>query len=196
MSSDTETEAEKPAGPKAPMGPLILGLLNTIVILAAVGMLAYTKLVFKRPPITEEGEREKIEALKSAPKASTVHGYVQFDPVTINISAIPTQPKNPEGSGEAQVQGKLHYATIGFSLELPDVGRKEELESIKPLIADQFLALTGRKQFHELTSVQGRYVLKTQMIEIVNNLANKRLAEGSMKGPLVSDLYFNQFIVQ
>lgn len=199
------SEAAKPAeagaevadtGPKPPKLPLILGLVNTLVIFAAMGLLAYTKLVYKRPQITEDDERAKIIAEKAAPKAISNPGYVAWEPITINISPSPMNPKPADGTN-GQIQGKLHYATIGFSLELNNVGRKDEVEALRPLITDQFLALVGHKQFHELTSVQGRYVLKTQLIEIVNAIAAKRLpADQPDPGPLVNNLFFIQFIVQ
>lgn len=194
--ANTAEDASADTGPKPPKLPLILGLLNTVAILAAAGTLAYTKILFKRPPITEDGERARLERAKTAPKPEAQTGYVTFDPLTINISPSPPQPKAPEGA-QSQLQGKLHYANIGFSLELHDISRKEEVEAIKPLIADQFLSLVGHKQFHELTSVQGRYVLKTQLIETVNALAAKRLDTSKPDpGPLVTDLFFNQFVVQ
>lgn len=188
--------AEADAGPKPPKLPLILGLVNTVVILAAVGMLTYTKLLYKRPQITEDGEREKIAAQQAAPKTVSNTGYVAWEPITINISPSPPNPKPADGTS-TQIQGKLHYATVGFSMELNDIARKDEIEALRPLITDQFLALVGRKQFHELTSVQGRYVLKTQLIEIVNALAAKRRpADKPDPGPLVNNLFFIQFIVQ
>jgi flagellar basal body-associated protein FliL len=191
-----EAGGEVDAGPKPSIIPLLMGLLNTVAILAAVGTLVYTRLMFKRPQITEEGERARLEQLKAAPKPEMKSGYVTLDPLTINISPSPPQPKPADGT-QTQLQGKLHYATIGYSLVLRDIGRKDEVDAIKPLITDQFLGTVGRKQFHELTSVQGRYVLKTQMIEIINGLAAKRVdASKPDPGPLVTDLYFNQFIVQ
>jgi flagellar basal body-associated protein FliL len=191
-------EAEADTGPKPSKLPLIVGLVNTIAVLAAVGMLVYTRVLYKRPPITEDGERAKIEAMKAAPTAPAVLSFINFDPLTINISPSPPNVRPQEGSNE-QIAGKLHYATIGFSVQV-DENRKDELDALKPLILDQFLALVGHKQFHELTSVQGRYVLKTQLIELANALALKRQQMAGQtqqdNGPLISGLFFNQFIVQ
>ena len=191
-----EAGGEADTGPKPSKLPLLLGLLNTVAVLAAVGVLAYTRLLYQRPQITEDGEREKIALMKAAPAAAVHTGFETFEPLTINISPSPPNPKPADGTA-SQIQGKLHYATIGFSLELRDIAHKDEIEAIKPLIIDQFLALVGRKQFHELTSVQGRYVLKTQLIEIVNNFAAKRRPpDQADPGPVVINLFFTQFIVQ
>jgi flagellar basal body-associated protein FliL len=188
------------AGPQPSKLPLLIGLVNTIAVVAAIGMLIYTRILYKRPQITEEGERQKIEALKALPPPTTVPGYVNFEATTINISPSPVETKPSDGASNSQTVGKLHYATIGFSIELGDINRKDELEALKPLILDQFLALVGHKQFHELTSVQGRYVLKTQLIELANALAVKRSqltpSQAEQAGPLITGLFFNQFIVQ
>jgi flagellar basal body-associated protein FliL len=58
----------------------------------------------------------------------------------------------------------------------------------------------GHKQFHELTSVQGRYILKSQVLEIANQLWAKRQSPNGenvpASDPLFTNLYFTQFIVQ
>jgi flagellar basal body-associated protein FliL len=200
-------EGAESAGPKPSKLPLLLGLLNTVAVLAAVGALVYTRVLFKRPPITEASERANIEAMKVAkPAKAVVPGEVAFDQTTINIASSPMEPKPTEssnvgGSNPAQLGGKMHYATVAFTLEIRDADKKADIEALKPLITDQFLTLMGRKQFHELTSVQGRYVLKTQVIELANELWAKRqnldaATANSPADPIVTELYFSQFIVQ
>jgi flagellar basal body-associated protein FliL len=187
--------------------PLLLGLINTIAVLAAVGALVYTRVLFKRPPITESSERARIEAMKAAkPPKAMVPGEITFDQTTINIATSPADPKpaetaGPGASNPAQLGGKMHYATVAFTLQIRDADAKADIEALKPLITDQLLTLMGKKQFHELTSVQGRYVLKTQIIELANELWSKRQnKDGAIPttpaDPLVTELYFSQFIVQ
>jgi len=198
-----EATSAAPSEPGPSKLPLIIGGVNTLLVLAAAGVLAYTQLIFKRPQITEQSERARIAAMKSSPGPGMTSGYVSFEPMTINIA--PSVPQvGPVDGGQnapsAKIQGKLHYATIGFSLELKDISRDSEVEAIRPLILDQFLGIVGRKQFQDLTSIEGRYVLKTELIEVANELAKKRLVgsanTGGDPGPLVSNLFFNQFIVQ
>jgi flagellar basal body-associated protein FliL len=92
--SDKKAEAQDSApvdtGPKESKLPLLVSLINTVAILAAVGLLAYTKLVFKRPKITEETERAVIEKMKTEkPSKPLVSASVMFDPTTINIASSP-----------------------------------------------------------------------------------------------------------
>jgi flagellar basal body-associated protein FliL len=124
-----------------------------------------------------------------------------FDPTTINIASSPEAPKPADGT-QTQLGGKLHYATVGFALEIEDADKKADVETIRPQITDHFLTLMGKKQFHELTSVQGRYILKSQVLEIANQLWAKRQSAGGNTpdapagDPLFTNLYFTQFIVQ
>jgi flagellar basal body-associated protein FliL len=72
---------------------------------------------------------------------------------------------------------------------------------------DYLLSLLGRKAFADLTTVQGRYLLRSQISEIVNQLVNGEMDEKDTPGkapqhhvgggaPLVTNVYFTQFIVQ
>lgn len=143
------------AAPKKPISlPMIFALLNVVAMLAAMGTLVYTRVLFKRPAITETGERERLAALHAHPAAPTETAYVNFEPMTANIAS----------------SGKLRYATIGFTLEIRDAAGKPIVNSVQSLIQDKFLSILGRKQFHELTNVQGRYVLKTQLLDATNQI--------------------------
>ena len=45
----------------------------------------------------------------------------------------------------------------------------------------------------ELTTVQGRYILRTQIVDMINHLINK---ENKNAEPVASNVYFLQFMVQ
>jgi flagellar FliL protein len=173
---------------------LILTLVNTVVILAAAGLMVYTRLLFQRPAITEDNERIKLSELLSRPKGPAAAAHVDFEQMTANIAPTPSQPQ-PANGHPNQIMGKLHYATIAFSLEIRDGDRKDEIEKIRPLILDKLLSILGHKTFQELNNVQGRYVLRNQIIDAVNQLLEKANPASAKKG-LVSNLYFSQFQVQ
>jgi flagellar basal body-associated protein FliL len=104
-----------------------------------------------------------------------------------------------DGSAK-QISGKLHYVTMAFNLEIRDAELKSLLDEIKPLYMDNLLNMLGRKTYADLTSVQGRYVLRNQIMD----LANKLIAEGQKKNPhgaqtndnLVTNVYLTSFVVQ
>lgn len=199
MSAAAEAAAGTEAAPPGPSKlPMLLALLNTVALLGAGGLLVFTKLVFKRPPITESQERSRLEKLAAAQAAHLIPGQISFEPVTINI--LPTQ-LNPQSAQEApgSLPVRNHFVTVGFSLELRDGSRKDEVEELRPVILDRLLGALSRKRFNELSSVQGRYVLRNQLMEIVNRAA-AGVAEDEkhpyLSDGLVTNVYFTTFLVQ
>lgn len=128
-------------------------------MLAALGTLLYTHVLYKRPPITEAAEARRLQDLYVARARPPVSGLIAFDPVTINIAPSP---------GESG--GKPHYATIGFSLEIQDAALGSWVERVRPLIEDKLVSTVARLQFQDLNSVQGRYVLRAKLIEDINRI--------------------------
>jgi flagellar basal body-associated protein FliL len=172
--------------------PLLLGILNIVVALGAVGFLFYSKVIFKRPQITETGERKRLVKERDRPvqDSSSTAAVITFDPILVNIESTPGQPRPADGTAR-QIQGKLHYVTVGFGLEIRDEARKEEINILKPVIIDKLISLLGRKPFHELTTVQGRYLLREQILDITNQLTSKK-----SRDPLVANVFFTHFVVQ
>ena len=94
--------------------PLLLGLVNVLALLAAAGLLYYTRMVFKRPVITESGERARLAKMHASPLPPSIPMTIAFEPLTVNIESTPVAPKADEKSNQL-IQGKLHYVTLGFS---------------------------------------------------------------------------------
>ncbi|NDD90596.1 hypothetical protein EBZ37_00700 [bacterium] len=177
-----ENKEGAPVEPKAPRAkpPLTIILLatNLVAALSAVGMVAYTKVLYKRPAITETGEREKLSNKMKKKNPVGPPGSLVFPPVTVNLDPAPAD----QGG-----QGKLHFATIGFTMATVDKEAEGKLQEVRPLIEDKLLTLVGKRGYQDLTSVQGRYLLRSQLRESANQLA---------KEPLVTDVYFTEFTVQ
>lgn len=185
-------------------GPVLVALINSVALLGAVGFLTYSRVLYKRPRLTESNERARLQMLHASPTPDPIPGSMSFDPFTVNIAGTPDAPKPAPGTS-AQIQGKLHYATVGFSLELRDMRKKDAIEALRPVIMDKILSILGRKQFTEISSVQGRYVLKTQILDLVNQLTEARLSAESagkttaailLKDPPITNVFFTQFTVQ
>src|SRR6185437_14815327 len=115
MAAEAHAAAGGPSS-KRGKSELMLPLINTVVILCVMGLLIYTKLLYKRPAITESGERARLEAQEAKNAVTAVPGMMLFDPVTVNIQSIPAPPKSLDGVPQA-APGKLHYVTFGFALE-------------------------------------------------------------------------------
>lgn len=186
MAQKPPAEAEAISAPVVPKESIlktipIIPILNTLTILGSFGFLYYTKLVFKKPVITEEGERAKLASLfEKAPKGPTV-GMIDFETMTVNLGS--------------QDQGKLHYVTLGISMEIRDRDQQDLISAIRPRILDYIVATLGKKQFHELTTVQGRYNFHAQILQEANRLTASMLPTSEGEN-LISEVYFTQFIVQ
>ena len=190
-SNETAPEAGSGGASKL---PLIIVLLNTVAILAALGTFVYTRIIFKRPAITEQAERERLASEQAnKPTAPTDPGLIHFDPVTINIKPTSANPKAEATPGPGQFPGQMHYAQIAFSFEVNDISKKDAIESLRPIILDRVLSMVGRKSFEELATVQGRYLLRTQMMDAVNELLKIQSISGDAA---VTNVYFTQFQVQ
>ncbi len=184
---------EAPKPPRKPLNiPLLLALANTVVILGVTGLMVYTRLIFRRTQITEATERARLAKLHEKQEKQVLPGMMQFEPFTINILSNPAQPHPADGTVR-QIQGKLHYATVGFALELRDNRFQDQVDKIRPMLMDQVLGMLGRKSFQDLITVQGRYALRSQILDHANRLA---MADSGDEHPIVSQIFFTQFIVQ
>lgn len=162
---------------------LLLFVVNSIAIMAALGMLVYTKLIFKRPAITETSERQRLTEKKTSAEAmkATKSGMVIFKPMAVPIES------NVPPADASQTEGKLHYASIGFALEIRDVAKLDKVEAIRPIFLDKIIHIMGTKKFSDLNTVQGRYLLRMDFQDIANGLVNE---------PLITNVFFTEFIVQ
>ncbi len=177
--------------------PLIVALVNTLAVLGAAGFLGYSKLVYKRPKITEHTERKRLAEVAKVDEAQAP-ATVMFEPLVVNIQSYPNAPKAADGTSR-QIQGKLHYAQIGFGLEIRNEKRKEEIESLRPIIIDKIISLLGRKAFHELTTIQGRYLVRQQILDLINEVvaaSSAKPGEEPAKESLVSNVFFTHFFAQ
>jgi len=171
-----------------------ISILNFLVILIVFGVFYYSRFVYKRPVITEIGERVKIEERQGSLLQPTTPGVVSFDPITMNIEPTPAHPLSEDGT-QRQLQGKYHYATVAFTVEIRDKNLKSMIETVRPLIIDKLIQTVGKKTFQEVTTVQGRYILHTQIMDFTNQLITHHSLKPMNEG-LVTNVFFTQFIVQ
>lgn len=190
--SSTNDDAKSQSDSTTPTpsrGALLLALLQSIVVVIAVLFLGYTRLIFKRPRITEQGERARLAQSQSQPKHDLVPATLKFDETVINLAlASETEP------------AKLHYLTVTFTMEITDDRKKEAIETLRPILLDRFLSLLGRKKMEEINHPQGRYLLRNQMMDTANDILSTYLTENHViaphSPPLVSNIHFTQFVVQ
>jgi flagellar basal body-associated protein FliL len=200
MSDKAAEAAAGDAPPKAkPPLALLVVLINTLALLGAMGYLYYTRMIYKRPAITETEEREKLEKQHIKRVRTLNPGQMNFESMTINIRDKAPEPANADGSAPAAPSGtaKLRYVTLSFTLETRNEDLVETLTPFKAKIVDRVISIIGRKSYYELTTVQGRYLVRTQITDAVNDLLEsiQKKKDEEWEAPL-TNVYFNQFTVQ
>ena len=158
---------------------LILGLVNTIAIAGVLGLFVYTKMVYKRPPITEGQERKRLASTQQ--KVEVVHnqkkGIVPLDAITANLDPY------------IDVDGKqkMHYVSMSLAIEIRSEKEVQKFTEIKPIVLDQILQQLGKKKFEDLNQVQGRYLLRSQIIDATN---------AYLKEPVLTEVYITDYLLQ
>jgi flagellar basal body-associated protein FliL len=157
---------------------LMLGLLNTVVIAAVLGLFVYTKIIFKRPPITESKERLKLLAKKNQPnKPQAKKLIITLDPVSANLDPYT----------DTDGKQKVHYVSLTIAVEIRDEKEASKFELAKPVVLDRVIQNLGKKKFEDLNQVQGRYVFRSQIIDAANDY---------LGAPIVTEIYFSDFLLQ
>jgi len=159
--------------------PLILGLVNTVAIAAVLGLFVFTKVIYKRPAITESKERQRLAAnnQKVVLVNTGKRGFIPLDPIAANLDPFT----------DVDGKQKMHYVSLAMSVEVRDEKEISRFEEIKPFIQDQIIQQLGKKRFEELNQVQGRYLFRSLIIEAAN---------AYLKDPVVTEVYFTYFLLQ
>ena len=168
----------------------LIPMINAFVLLLTLGFSYYSQVIYQKQLITEKKEKERLALMKAKHPAPE---YVKFDPIMINIASNPRKPSPLNNS--QQIEGKLHYVTVALAVELKDEHQRAKFEEIRPIFLDKVIELVGKKEYHELTQMQGRYILRSQILEIANDLMTRN-SRNHRSDPKVLDALFTQFIVQ
>ena len=157
----------------------ILGLVNTVVILLVLGLFVYTKMIYKRRPITESQERQRLSKVehKTEVVRAQKKGIIPLDPIAANLDPYT----------DVDGKQKLHYIALTLSVEIRDENEIQKFQSIKPIVLDQIIQQIGKKKFEDLNQVQGRYLFRSMVIDATN---------AYLKEPVVTDVYFTDFLLQ
>ena len=174
MAKEEGHDGGAPAKPKIklPDTQTLLVLVNSILVLAALGTMVWTKLIYQAPVIVEETEMKHVVEATKKPEEPTEHAIVNFDQIIVNI---------------AMTSGKAHYATVTFAVECRDAGVAGIVKVKKAMFIDRLIAALGHRQLTELNTIQGKLLLKTELMREFNTLA-------PVGG--ITDMFFATFVLQ
>lgn len=191
MADANPADGAKDSGPKKPLPiALILTAVNSLAVMGVLGFAVYAKLIFKRPPITESQERARIEAeVAVQPKQNYTKTTIKFDPIQVNLK--PTQV-GVQVQGGPPPQLKTHSLNMIIAMELADQSFETKVREQTPKFLDRILKDMGNTSQDELSSVQGRFILRSKLIGTMNDLVRKKPTDP----PVVTNVWFTDFIVQ
>ncbi|MGE3975195.1 MAG: flagellar basal body-associated protein FliL [Bdellovibrionales bacterium] len=174
MEKAAEKKPEGTAEPKKgmPVKTLLTVLflvVNVVTVGGGAALVYMSTLGFKRTPITEESEAEKLAKAKEHKGEEDPIVYT-MESFTVNLSG---QPR------------RTIRATMSF--ELMDEKGFEELVQLGAQPRDEIGRLLNGKTFIDIESIQGKLTLKDQITTIVSR---------QLKTGMIRDIYFNEFVVQ
>jgi uncharacterized protein (DUF2249 family) len=164
-------------------------LLNSFVALGVLGILVYTKILHKPQIYTEHTERAKLEQKIQAEPTPSKPELLLMNPVTAMIKPTRLGVYMP-GAPEPKLQN--HTVSFEMTIELEDGKYKDLIKEATPKVMDTLLKILGDYTLEELSTVQGRYILKTRIVALIHEATRK-----SKNDPLfVRNVYFSEFTIQ
>lgn len=192
MADAEAKDSDAPARKPLPLG-LILLVLNMLSLLGVLGAVVYTQILYKRPVITETVEREKIvqEFAKKPTEMKKV--IVSFEPIQANLKPTPIGVQVPGGPPQ---QMKAHFLNTTIAMELLDSDFEPTVKGRLPKFLDQLLKELGDTSVDELSTVQGRFLLRSKIAGMMNDLVREEKKLPPTSTPVVTSVYFSDFVVQ
>jgi flagellar basal body-associated protein FliL len=193
MADESPKEGEaKPEKKPLPIG-LILGGLNTLGLLGLLGVLVYTKILYQRPKMTEPVEREKITQEFTTKPENMKKVLVSFEQINANLKPSPIGVSVPGGPPQKM---KSHTLSMILALELLDAEFEPVVKGRQAKFLDQLLRELGTTSVDELSTVQGRFLLRSKIAGIMNELVREEKKLPPSAPPVVTNVYFSDFVVQ
>tara|TARA_B100000676_G_C17786951_1_gene684947 strand:- start:110 stop:580 length:471 start_codon:yes stop_codon:yes gene_type:complete len=147
---------------------IILGV-SLLATLAALGVIVYKTIIFKRPLPNSEAEKAKL--LASGQTFKPINSY-KMKRVIVNL---PSRSK------------KLRFLEITTEIVPFKDDQVAEIEKNKHIVRDTFLDIAGEMSPEELNSLTGKLLLESR----IKNRLNKE-----MGSKIIQELYFTKFVVQ
>lgn len=158
---------ESPKGKKS-SAKLIILVATVLVVLGGGGFAAYTFMLADPPEAAEAEAEVKPEETDLKSIIGTMYS---LDPFLVNIDD----------------EKETRFLKTSLTLELEEEAVTEELDSRIAQIRDIVLLLLSSKRFSEVRSLDGKYVLREEILDQINSI----LVTGHLK-----NVYFTEFVVQ
>jgi len=175
--AEEEKNNEEESSPKKKKGgkiKLIIIILLLLIILGVLGGAAY--MIFLKPkpaPEMNAGDAAKASVPKKVVKEGQGIGPLYpMENFIVNMADA----------------GGTRYLRVTLQLELDDTKKfAEALDMRKPQLRDAILTVLASKRYEEVSSAQGKLILKQELLRRINSL----VTEGT-----ILNIYFTEFVAQ
>jgi flagellar FliL protein len=158
-------ENEQPVKPKSKK--MLFIILGVVLVLAIGGGAAYYFLVMKADS----------HAAESKPKTPELQVFVPLEAFTVNL--------RPEGAEPQQ------YLQTTLNLQVPSEEMSANLKAHMPELRSRILFILTNKKAAEITSVEGKNTLITEITEQI-----QKPFSGSESEQKITGVYLTSFIIQ
>ncbi|MDR3630085.1 MAG: flagellar basal body-associated FliL family protein [Desulfocapsaceae bacterium] len=141
-----------------------------LILLIGIGVGGF--FLMKKPP----PEKKEVDPAASVPVPELNHG-ADLGPM-VDITEFIVNIISADGN---------HYVKTALTLELTTPQAKDEINQRMPQIRDAILLLIGNKTFEELQDLEGKRLLKAEIMSKIN---------GFLQAGKVKSIFFTEFVVQ
>ncbi len=154
--------------------------LNAVALIGMLGLFVYTRVLYKRPVITEAQQRKILDAELERKEKARIAAFVPA------LYKVPKFEANLKPSGN-----KEHMLSIGLSLEMADQSFQSLLDDKRPQFMNRLNQVIANTTAEEIITIQGRLLFRSKIFGIISEILKVE------KGPApVRDLYFTEFLIQ
>jgi len=168
-----EESSDKPKKKKGGKLKLIIIIFLLLIILGVLGGAGY--MLFLKPKqdvAADAAPAKKIAPKKEAREGTGIGPLYPLENFIVNMADA----------------GGSRYLRVTLQLELDDTKKfAEALDTRKPQLRDAILTVLASKRYEEVSSAQGKLILKQELLRRLNSL----VTEGT-----IVNIYFTEFVAQ
>lgn len=156
-------------------------LLDTILVgvmllstLAVVGLFFYTEKIYKKPPIDENAEKEKLLNERAQELIPT---FFHIEKMIISLTP----------HSESKNNHRLRWLELELSFSLFDPKDLGFFKEYLPLLQDQIIEVSSKMPPEELNTLSGKLILSDRLKKAINKSLGK---------VAVKNVHFSKFVLQ
>lgn len=150
------TQSQKGSSSKL---PFFLILAHTVTVVAGLGIVLYSKFLYKKAPPDESTEHKKqVQQLEATPSPYAL--MVSLDPLTINLVQKPNR--------------KTNFAILKLAIECRDMQIHTLVEQNKPKIIDKTIQQVSNYSYETLQSIPQQLLLKNALAREFNQIIGSK----------------------